>query len=200
MLLAGRASDGEPSLARPVNGGHNAMSLYAILADAIVAAHVAYVSFVVLGQLAILVGWPLGWTWIRNPWFRMTHLAMILIVVVEALPWVQYECPLTTWEYDLRAEAGQIPKNYRELALEEYKDISFIGRNLNAVMFAGANLGFLDWIYYAFGATVVLTLLLVPPRFRKPPVPAAHVPAPEPPTLSEPATAMIPPQATSRDR
>src|SRR5437764_14821538 len=103
------------------------MNGYAILADAIVAAHVAYVSFVILGQLAILIGWPLGWKWIRNPWFRMIHLLMILIVVVESLPFVKYECPLTTWEYELRVEAGQLAANYREEA-GEFKDISFIGR------------------------------------------------------------------------
>src|SRR5436190_15427187 len=101
----------------------------AILADAIVAVHLGYIAFVIFGQLAILIGWPLGWGWIRNPWFRMIHLAMILIVVGEAM--VEYRCPLTTWEGALRREAGQIVDG-------DYQDMGFIGSNLNAIMFSGA--------------------------------------------------------------
>ena len=49
----------------------------AYLADVIVAAHVAYVSFVVLGVPTILLGWVCGWRWVRNPWFRYAHLGAI---------------------------------------------------------------------------------------------------------------------------
>jgi hypothetical protein len=130
------------------------MSAYSLLADVIVAVHFGYVAFVILGQLAIMIGWPLGWKWIRNPWFRIIHLTMIMIVVGESM--VNYPCPLTTWENDLRALAGQ-----------EVDDVSFIGRQLDAIMFYQNQEKFLEGCYYAFGATVLLTLFLVPPRFRK---------------------------------
>src|SRR2546423_357041 len=78
--------------------------MYRVLADMILVLHIAYVSYVVFGQLAILIGWPLGWRWIRNPWFRMTHLAAILIVVLEVFASIQ--CPLTVWERELRGEAN----------------------------------------------------------------------------------------------
>jgi hypothetical protein len=158
------------------------MNGYAILADAVVAAHIAYVGFVIFGQLAILIGWPLSWGWIRNPWFRMIHVTMIMIVVVEAI--VEFECPLTTWEDTLREAAGQGAAN---------GDAGFIARNLDAIMFSGRDFSFLVWIYYGFGAVVVLTLFLAPPRFRKPHVPANPAQTPEPATISEPATAILPP-------
>jgi Protein of Unknown function (DUF2784) len=168
------------------------MSWYSILADIIVGVHIAYIAFVIFGQMAILIGWPVGWGWIRNPWFRLIHLTMILVVVVESLPFVQYECPLTTWERELRTEAGQF------VPVEgETPDMGFIGRNLHALMFIGSGFEYLVWIYYAFGAVVVLTLVLVPPRFRRAPTPtaqAAPIPVPEPPTISEPGTAIMPPR------
>ncbi len=47
---------------------------YGIAADLVVAVHVAYVAYVVLGQLAITVAAPMKWQWARNPWFRFSHL------------------------------------------------------------------------------------------------------------------------------
>src|SRR5947209_12170697 len=95
---------------------------YSLLADVVVALHVAYVSFVVFGQLAICLCLVLRWSWIRNFWFRAGHLLAIVIVATEAIFNVQ--CPLTAWEDRLRALAGQ--------AVEEG---SFIGRFLHNLMF-----------------------------------------------------------------
>lgn len=66
------------------------------LADVVVLLHLAYVWFVTLGYVAILVGWPLGWRWIRNRAFRRLHLAAIGLVAVEAV--VGVICPLTWLE------------------------------------------------------------------------------------------------------
>lgn len=79
--------------------------VYRLAADLVVAFHATYVLFVVVGFLLILIGILLKWSWIRNLWFRLAHLAAILIVVAEA--WLGITCPLTTWEKALRAEAGQ---------------------------------------------------------------------------------------------
>jgi hypothetical protein len=59
---------------------------YALLADLIVAIHIAYVVYVVGGLVAILMGAWRGRTWIRNPWFRITHLVAILATFFLAPP------------------------------------------------------------------------------------------------------------------
>jgi hypothetical protein len=59
--------------------------MYTFLADLIVAIHVGYVSFVIFGELLILLGIVFRWSWIRNPWFRWIHLIAILIVGLRRL-------------------------------------------------------------------------------------------------------------------
>src|SRR5438445_5057752 len=75
------------------------------LADLVVVAHAAYVGFVVLGLVAIVLGLSLRKPWARNFWFRIIHFAMIVVVVLES--WLGIVCPLTTWENTLRRQAGQ---------------------------------------------------------------------------------------------
>jgi hypothetical protein len=95
---------------------------YSYLADLIVATHLVYVSYVVLGQVLILLGIALRWSWIRVRWFRISHLIMIWIVAVEAVFGVT--CPLTTWENQVRRWANQ-----------PYDDRSFIGRCMDHLLF-----------------------------------------------------------------
>jgi hypothetical protein len=129
--------------------------MYGFLADLIVGIHVAYVSSVLIGLLLILFGILLRWSWIRNPWFRLIHLSMILIVAFEAL--IEFECPLTTWEYQLRQAAGQRPD-----------DISFMGRMLRGVLFYDpGSEEVLTLCYYAVAGLVLATFLMAPPRFRR---------------------------------
>ena len=77
----------------------------AALADAILALHAGVVGVVVLGTLAILVGGPLGWRWVRSFALRGTHLALMLVIALQA--WLGRLCPLTSWEQALRIRAGQ---------------------------------------------------------------------------------------------
>ncbi|MBI1424755.1 MAG: DUF2784 family protein [Gammaproteobacteria bacterium] len=78
--------------------------MYALAADAILISHVLFVAFVVLGLVAIYIGKWLAWPWVRNFWFRVLHLAAIVIVMLEA--WGGMVCPLTVWENRLREKAG----------------------------------------------------------------------------------------------
>ncbi|MBI3821179.1 MAG: DUF2784 domain-containing protein [Planctomycetes bacterium] len=151
------------------------MSFYGFLADVVVFAHLAYMGYVVFGQLIIMIGWPLGWQWIRNPWFRFSHLAMILVVVIEAM--YQVKCPLTRWEGQLRRAAGQVVDD----------DMSFGGRLVHEIQFAGDTYwpDYIDTSYYIAGAIIVLTAILVPPRLRRRPAPVPGTAA-----ATEPATAM----------
>lgn len=77
---------------------------YRIFADLILITHVTFVAFVIVGLMVILIGGAFGWSWIRNPWFRVLHLASIAVVIVQA--WLGDICPLTTFEMYLREKAG----------------------------------------------------------------------------------------------
>ena len=89
----------------------------------------------------------MGWSWIRNPWFRWLHLAAILFIAAEAL--LGAACPLTVWEDLLRG--GLHPE-------------SFIGRWTRRLLYYSAP----EWVftaaYAAWAAATLVTLVLVPPR------------------------------------
>ncbi|NNE35497.1 MAG: DUF2784 family protein, partial [Rhodothermales bacterium] len=67
-------------------------------------AHVLFVAFVIFGLVLILAGKLRAWSWVRNPWFRLAHLAGIAVVVLQS--WLGAICPLTKWEVALREKAG----------------------------------------------------------------------------------------------
>jgi hypothetical protein len=79
--------------------------IYRVLADAILVMHFAFVAFVVVGFVLILLGLLRGWAWVRDRRFRLAHLAAIGIVIMQA--WLGRICPLTIWENELRQLAGQ---------------------------------------------------------------------------------------------
>jgi Protein of Unknown function (DUF2784) len=122
-----------------------------ILADLIVIFHVAYVSFVVFGLLAILAGIVFRWGWVRNIWFRVIHLTMIAIVVGEAVAGVP--CPLTIWENQFRIQAGQT--NYPG---------DFLGYWAHRLLFYRAEPWVFTLIYALFGLAVLAAFVLAPPR------------------------------------
>lgn len=126
---------------------------YGLLADLVVGVHVAYVSYVVFGQLLIWLGLIRGWSWIRNLWFRWTHLAMILIVGGEAA--MNIECPLTHWERSLREAAGQAVSGE-----------SFVGRLLHALIFVDWSPWVINVLHIVFASVVLGTFVLAPPRRR----------------------------------
>ena len=128
--------------------------LYRLADDVVVVLHAAYVSFVVIGQLAILIGMLRRWAWVRNAWFRWLHLAAISIVVVESL--LGIVCPLTTLEDWLRSRAGQI--GYRG---------DFVGFWVHELLFYDAPAWVFTLVYTAFGLLVVATFIVAPPRRRQ---------------------------------
>ena len=77
---------------------------YLLAADAVLMLHALFTAFVVFGLVLILVGKALRWAWVLNPWFRLTHLLSIGVVMVQS--WFGVICPLTTLEMALRARAG----------------------------------------------------------------------------------------------
>ena len=122
----------------------------ALLADFILIVHFLFVAFVVGGLALIWIGAAGGWLWVRNFWFRIAHLAAIVLVAAEAL--VGIWCPLTVWEASLRGR---------------HADKSFVAQWIHRVLFYD----FPEWVfsaaYVAFALLVAVTWWLVrpaPPR------------------------------------
>ena len=128
-------------------------SLLLLLADALLLIHMLFVGFVVLGLVAIYLGFFLHWRWVRNRWFRILHLMAIVIVVLQA--WLGMICPLTTWEMALREQAGAAV----------YAG-SFIQHWLHQLLYWQAP----DWVfivvYTVFGALVLASWFIVRPASR----------------------------------
>ncbi|MEE4163907.1 MAG: DUF2784 domain-containing protein [Woeseiaceae bacterium] len=125
--------------------------LYRLAADLLLFVHVSFVVFVVAGLVLILAGAGRGWAWIRNPWFRLAHVAAITVVVLQA--WLGRVCPLTTWEMALRAKAGD----------ETYAG-AFIAHWLQALLYYEAPMWVFALAYTLFGALVVVSWIRVRPR------------------------------------
>ena len=124
---------------------------YHVLADLVVVFHAGYVSFVVVGFAAILIGIAMRREWVRNFSFRAAHLAAIAMVCVEAITGAA--CPLTVLEDWLRARAG-----------EAGYPGDFIGYWAHELIFYNAPPWVFTTVYLIFGATVALTFVAAPPR------------------------------------
>jgi hypothetical protein len=119
------------------------------LADAVLVVHVLFVLFVVGGFALILAGAG-RWSWIRNRTFRVSHVAAIVFVAVEAL--LGFTCPLTLWEDTLRATGRE--------------ERSFMGRWLAWLLYYDLP----EWVfavaYAAFALAVIACWWAIPPRAR----------------------------------
>jgi hypothetical protein len=124
---------------------------YSIEADVVAGLHAAYIAFVVFGFMAIILGVAMGWRWVHNVYFRAVHLAAILLVCVEAL--LRVSCPLTILEDRLRVLGAETP----------YSD-SFVGSLLDRLVFYDLPQWLFTVVYLSFGALVLLTFVLAPPR------------------------------------
>jgi hypothetical protein len=128
--------------------------LYRLTADLVVVVHFAYVAFVVVGLLAILLGVVLRWRWVRSPWFRVLHLAAISVVAAEAVCGIT--CPLTTWEQDLRTLAGETA----------YQG-DFLATWVHDWLFFDAEPWVFTVCYVLFALSVLATFVLAPPRWHR---------------------------------
>jgi len=131
----------------------NSTTILLFLADVILATHFAFVLFAVVGQLLILAGWLGNWHWVRNAWFRFTHLGLVIFVMIE--DWLQVACPLTVAERWLR-----------HMAQAPTYDKSFIAHWLGKLQraFIDAPHSTFVVISTVFGVLVIVSFLLYPPR------------------------------------
>lgn len=125
--------------------------LFVLAADALLFAHVLFVAFVVVGLVLILIGKLRAWAWVRNPWFRIAHLAAIGVVTVQS--WFGVVCPLTTWEMLLRERAGEAAYSG-----------TFVSHWLEALLYYRAPAWVFAVCYTVFAAAVVVSWLWVRPR------------------------------------
>jgi hypothetical protein len=123
--------------------------LWLVAADLVTVIHAGYVAFVVIGFVAILVGGAAGWHWVRNIYFRVVHLTMILFVCCEAL--IGATCPLTVWENMLRVKGGE--SGYSR---------DFVGYWFDWLIFYDAPPWVFTSVYLTFGASVLLAFWFVP--------------------------------------
>jgi len=131
------------------------MNFWAAAADAMVFLHLCYVSFTVGGTLLILAGGIFRWHWVRNRIFRIIHTIAVLIVAAESLAGIW--CPLTLWEWKLRARAGQHVET----------DISFVGRLIRNLIFVNLPDRVFTVMYVSFALLVLSIMVFVKPEKRK---------------------------------
>src|SRR5262245_48844827 len=124
---------------------------YQVLADAVLVLHFGIVAFVVGGFVLVLLGNVLRWRWVNGRWFRVVHVAAIIVIVAQA--WLGRICPLTTFESWLRVRGGA--SGYGE---------SFIEHWVHRLLYYD----FPSWVftlaYTVFGLSVVAAWIYLPPR------------------------------------
>ena len=124
---------------------------YLLLADALLLTHVLFVAFVIFGLLFTITGRFLGWSWVRNPYFRLTHVVAIGVVVLQS--WLGMICPLTIWEMALRAKAGDAT----------YAG-TFVAHWLQTILYYQAPNWVFALVYTIFGLLVAASWIWVRPR------------------------------------
>lgn len=125
--------------------------LYLFAADLVLFIHVLFAAFVIFGLLLIFAGKLLSWSWVRNPWFRLTHFIAIGVVVLQS--WLGFMCPLTTWEMELRKKAG-----------DAVYAGTFISHWLEKILYYNASERIFIICYTVFGLVVLASWFWVRPR------------------------------------
>ena len=120
-----------------------------MVADALLVLHFVIAAFIVAGLLLVWLGAALGWRWIKNPWFRYSHVGAIAFVAAEAL--LGIACPLTVWEDLLRG--GVRPE-------------SFVARWVHYFLYYRAPEWVFTLAYLLWTLATLVTLWLVPPMRR----------------------------------
>ena len=135
-----------------------------LLANAVLALHVALVLFVVGGLVLIVVGnLAAHWRWVNHLAFRLAHAAAIAVVVAEV--WFGLTCPLTTLEMWLRQRAGATTY-----------DGGFIEHWLTWLLYYDAPAWVFVVLYSLFGLIVAATWWYFPPTWHRAPTPPRENP------------------------
>lgn len=119
------------------------------------AVHVAFVLFIVLGLPLIWIGAALRWRVARSRCFRFLHLGAMGFVLLETV--LGMMCPLTEWEATLRERAGQ----------ETYGGETFMQYWLQRLLYWDLSPTAFIVLYIAIFAAIVWTFYAIPPDKRR---------------------------------
>jgi Protein of Unknown function (DUF2784) len=124
-----------------------------MLAETILAAHVAIIAFNVFGLVAVPLGAMFGWRFIRIRWWRLLHIAALAAVAAQAL--LGRACFLTLWQAELSAAARP--------------PLPLIVGWVNRLIYWPLPLWVFAALYAAVFVFALALLWLVPPRHRSRP-------------------------------
>jgi hypothetical protein len=122
-----------------------------VLAQIILAVHIAIAAFVVFGIAAIPLGARLGWPFVRVFWWRLLHVAAMFAIALQKL--IGNACFLSVWEFHLVDVADRIPH-----AVPVFQAIG------ERVLYWNLPLWFFAALYTALFLYVVAMWFAVPPR------------------------------------
>ena len=125
---------------------------YRLLADIVLVIHFAFVAFVVIGLLITWLGYFLRWAFVRNFYFRATHILAMAVVLLESIFGIV--CPLTDWEMTLRKLGGQTP----------YGDQGFMHDWVHTLLFLDLQPSTFTIGYACFFIALVLSFIFVFPE------------------------------------
>jgi len=129
------------------------MRIFADLAANLIAiVHIAFFLFIVGGMAAIVLSPRRPIRWVSNPWFRVTHVVAIYIVLFEEVTGLP--CPLNVLQWGAR-----------EAAIGSAESSAGAGGLLDFLLYHTISPLALDIMYWSFGALVIVMLWLVPPRW-----------------------------------
>lgn len=120
------------------------------LADAILVLHLAIATFIAGALPLIWIGAWRGWRWVHDPRFRLSHLAAIAFVALQAV--AGRLCPLTVWEDRLRGVASER---------------GFVERHLAPILYWDLPAWAFTALYVGYALATATTLWLLPPRRRR---------------------------------
>ena len=124
---------------------------YQFFADVVLLLHFGVVLFVIGGLVLVVAGNLSGWRWVNGLWFRLVHIAAIVVVVAQV--WLGQLCPLTTLESWLRMRA-------RSPAYSK----GFIEHWVQRILFYEAPFWVFTLAYTVFGLLVLAAWWYFPPQ------------------------------------
>ncbi len=127
------------------------MILLLILADLVLAVHLAVIAFNVFGLIVIPTGAWRGWRFVRVFWWRALHVGILAVVAVQAV--AGRACFLTDWHAALVRAAGRSESS-----------APLIERLVERLIFWPVAPWVFVVLYLAVCAYVLVLWRLVPPR------------------------------------
>jgi hypothetical protein len=76
-----------------------------VVAEAILAAHVAIILFNLFGLIVVPIGALCHWRFVRIAWWRVLHIALLTAVAVQAM--AGRACILTVWQAEMSSTAAE---------------------------------------------------------------------------------------------